>query len=161
MQWERHQKTQRTRGLREVLRGSIGESGLWTEAGVCIRVVGCGSSNAMFELFFHGQLFKTKQVNKRFCGISGIRDSKEALSTWTWRARAVPNSKGQLATNSEGQEQWHLYLFPSSISCHCLPKDKQKPKNKGPVTLAPEAHKEKNREWFWEKGEHRNTDWYS
>lgn len=79
------------------------------------------------------------------------------------RARAVPNSKGQLATNSEGQEQWHLFLFPSSISCHCLPwaKDKQKPKNKELVTLAPEAHKEKNREWFWEKGEHRNTDWHS
>lgn len=131
--------------VREVLRRSIGESRLWTEARVCIRVVGLWLIKCHVRTLLSWQLFRAKQVNKRFCRTSGIRDSKEALSTEPEeRARAGPNSKGQLASNREGQEQRHLFLFPSSISCHCLPwaKAKQKPKNKELVTLAPGAQRE-------------------
>lgn len=89
--------------VREVLRRSIGESRLWTEAGVCID---CGSSNVMFELFFHGNYSGLSKSTKDSVGLRELGTARKLYPPEPEeRARAGPNSKGQLASNREGQEQ--------------------------------------------------------
>lgn len=99
----------------------------------------------MFELFFHGNYSGLSKSTKDSVGLQELGTARKLYPPEPEeRARAGPNSKGQLASNREGQEQWHLFLFSSSIYYHCLPwaKAKQKPKNKEPVTLAPGAQRE-------------------